>query len=151
MTKARALLPANKIHGVDLSQGLKLSHLNTIKGNLFEKMVRAELGILNAGKNGFTSLTNRKTAIADLPLDHRFGVTDIKNVRYLTNSGQLKTLADAAQTAKMPFNLIVSPNAQRISAKLYEKIRFTGGKIHQYNPMTGTFSTLRVVEGRLVR
>jgi len=83
MTKARALLPANKIHGVDLSQGLKLSHLNTIKGNLFEKMVRAELGVLNAGKNGFTSLTTRKTAIADLPLDHGFGVTDIKNARYL--------------------------------------------------------------------
>jgi restriction endonuclease fold toxin 7 of polymorphic toxin system len=59
----------------------------------------------------------------------RGGVTDIKNVRYVSFTKQLQAQAALAEKEKTTFNLIISPNTQKISKTLRDEIWKSQGEV----------------------
>jgi RHS repeat-associated protein len=111
---------------------------NAQLGRTFE---RAVLEALGATKNtsGVSEIATRVTTIPDLPIGKFFGVTEIKNVQDLSFSKQLQAQFAAAQTAGLPFNLIVSTRTKHISARLRDIIESTKGKIYIYDEKAKKF------------
>jgi hypothetical protein len=123
---------------------------NAIRGNAFE---RAALNALYAEKNAasFTAIDGRVTTVPDLPLNDRFGVTDVKDEVKLSFDKQLKAQYAAATTARVPFNLIVSPRTERISMPLQRAVARTDGHIFEFDAATGRFSAVVTERNRIVR
>lgn len=71
--------------------------------------------------------------VPDLPVGGQYGVTDIKNVKYLTNSDQLRAFYQYAASNEMPFNIIISPKTQSVSNTVLDQIRNTNGKLFEFN------------------
>ncbi len=76
-------------------------------------------------------------AIPDLM--SKSAVTEIKDVLDLSLQKQLQIEASAAKERGVPFNLIVSPRNESISAPLQRAISDTGGTIQVFDPATGIF------------
>jgi RHS repeat-associated protein len=124
---------------------------NARVGRLFESAVLYALG---AAKNtgGVSDIASRVTTIPDLPIGKFFGVTDIKHVQNLSFSKQLQAQFAAAQTAGLPFNLIVSTRTQHISVRVRDVIASTKGKVFIYDDKTRKFSEAAFDEyGNLIR
>ncbi len=79
------------------------------------------------------------------------GVTDIKNVRYITFTKQMRAQATLAQNEGTSFNLIISPNTQKISKQLGDSIYKSGGKIFEFNPSTEKMVQCIVDGNKVVR
>ncbi len=124
---------------------------NARAGRLFESAVFDALGaVKNTG--GVSDIATRVTTIPDLSIGKFFGVTEIKNVQNLSFSKQLQAQFAAAQTAGLPFNLIVSTRTQHISARVRDVIASTKGKIFIYDDKTRKFSEAAFDEyGNLIR
>ena len=112
---------------------------NARLGRAFERAVFETLGaVKNTG--GVSDIASRVTTIPDLRIGRFFGVTDIKNVQNLSFSKQLQAQFAAAQTAGLPFNLIVSTRTRHVSTRLRDVIEATKGKIFIYDDKTRKFS-----------
>jgi hypothetical protein len=122
--------------------------LNRDNGRKFQDSVTAAL----YGKENHTpievELSNgvKVTTVPDL-FDERFGVTDIKDELYLTRSRQLRAQVQLAIDSGTTFNLIISPRTQSISKPLLTDIYRSGGSIFEFDPKTGSFSDIEVVNG----
>ena len=88
------------------------------------------------------------TTRPDLPLPLA-GVTDVKNVQYITFTKQLQTQAALAKREGTSFNLVISPNTQRISKQLKEAVYGANGKIFEFNPATETWIEC-IIDGNMV-
>jgi len=114
---------------------------NNAGGNSFERAVRVELGA-PIGKGSKPITINGY--VPDLPVGGDWGVTDIKNVEYLTNSDQLKAFYGYAKDNDLPFNVIISPKTQSVSAPVLDQIRLTNGNLFEYNLNNQTLNTLDI-------
>lgn len=110
---------------------------NAARGRAFEK---AALDALGAAKN-----TSKVTAprgvktIPDLPVSGLFGVTDIKDIKKLSFTKQLRAQAAIARKEGVPLNLIASPMTESISKPLLDRIKRLGGRIFIFDSNTGLF------------
>jgi filamentous hemagglutinin len=122
--------------------------LNAVRGNLFEDAVR---DALRTGRGGDLVSPKGVTTRPDLPVGQRFGVTDVKDVESLSQTKQLRAMADSADAANSPFNLIISSNTQTISVPLQQRISRFGGRIFEFDPATGTFKDVVTRGNKVVR
>lgn len=143
-----AVAPQSGIAG--LLTGPSQGKLNAIRGNSFERDVRAAL-LAEKGDTLFYSLDSHIGAIPDLPIGVRFGVTDVKDVKALSFTSQLRVQADAAATANLPFNLIISPRTETVSLPLQRVVRGSGGRVFEYDPVAKKFSNVDFVNNRVLR
>jgi hypothetical protein len=79
---------------------------NNKGGNSFEFSLREYLGTPTGTGSKPISIDG---FVPDLPVGSTYGVTDVKNVKYLSNSDQLRAFYNYADSNGMPFNIIVSP------------------------------------------
>ena len=89
----------------------------------------------NTSKIGVDGLARR--SVPDVL--HR-GITEIKSGVEINNSPQLVVQVAYCKAFRKPYNLIVSPTTKRISQKIEEAVRETGGTIQRFDPSTGVFS-----------
>lgn len=89
----------------------------------------------NTSKVGVDGLARR--SVPDVL--HR-GITEIKSGVEINNSPQLVVQVAYCKAFRKPYNLIVSPTTERISQKIEEAVRETGGTIQRFDPSTGVFS-----------
>ena len=89
----------------------------------------------NTGKIGVDGLARR--SVPDLL--HR-GITEIKSGVEINNSPQLVVQVAYCKAFRKPYNLIVSPTTKRISQKIKDAVRETGGTIQRFDPSTGVFT-----------
>jgi hypothetical protein len=103
---------------------------NNSGGNSFERAVRVELGApVGAGSKPLKINGH----VPDFPVGKERGVTDVKDVEYLTNSDQLKAFYNYAKDNELPLNIIVSPRTNSVSAPVLDQIRLTNGNLFEYN------------------
>jgi len=133
-----------------LLTGPSQGRLNAIGGNEFQRAVQVSLRA-PAGTDKFFSIETRIATIPDLPIGSRFGVTDVKNVVALSRDSQLRTQIDAALTARLPFNLIISPRTETVSLPLQQAIRQTGGRVFEFDASTQAFRSVVFDRNRVVR
>jgi adhesin HecA-like repeat protein len=132
-------------------KSVKVSQLqqNKISGKEFQTPVHEWLRI-SENKKAYSVVVQGKgtvTTIPDLPL--QYGVTDIKNVKYITNTKQLQAQASLAEQQKTSFNLIISPKTEKISIPVSRSIRNNQGKIFEFDPVTETMIE-RFLNGNMV-
>ena len=143
---AEASLSANS----SLLTGPRLVKINRQQGVSFQQAVQNYLRIdenfkvYSANVPG-KGLVNTRP---DLPIQ-LVGVTDIKNVRNISFTTQLRAQAALALKEKTSFNLIISPNTETISKPLYQAIVERRGKVFEFNSTTQQMVD-RVVEGNKV-
>jgi RHS repeat-associated protein len=124
---------------------------NAKAGRAFEHAVLDALGAVK-GEGAVSEIATRVTTIPDLPIGKFFGVTEIKNVQNLSFSKQLQAQFAAAQTAGLPFNLVVSSRTERISLRVRQAIEQTKGRIFIYDEKLRKFSEAAFDEyGNLAR
>ncbi|MGN6671301.1 MAG: putative toxin, partial [Candidatus Nucleicultricaceae bacterium] len=122
------------------SRALQLQQ-NRIEGRGFQGSVLEWLRITE-NKTSHTVFVQGKghvTTIPDLPIE--WGVSEIKNVKYISFTKQLQAQAALAKEKVTSFNLIISPRTEKISKQLAKEIRLSeggGGKIFEFNPATQT-------------
>lgn len=114
---------------------------NNSKGNGFEQTVRMELKV-PLGKG--SKPVKIGGHIPDMPVGKKWGVTDIKDVEYLTNTDQLKAFHNYAKENNMPFNLIVSPKTNQVSAPVLDQIRSTNGRLYEYDVTNQVLKTIDI-------
>jgi len=108
---------------------------------VFEGLVRTQLklprgkGAKPVAIDGF---------VPDLPVGKRFGVTDIKNVKSISQSPQTRAFAKYAKKNNLPFNLIIGPRTRTISGPLLDQIRKRSGVVLQFNPTTNIFKNVKI-------
>lgn len=130
--------------------GIPQVRLNYQAGRGFQTSVHEHLRIpenntiYNVLLRGKGTLTTRP----DLPLPLA-GVTDVKNVQYITFTKQLQAQAALAKQEGTSFNLVISRNTQRISEPLWEAIRTSNGKVFEFNSTTKTWIE-RIIDGNIV-
>jgi hypothetical protein len=57
----------------------------------------------------------------------------------------------AAETATLPFNLVISPRTLTVPQPLQRKVKGTGGRFFEFDPVAGTFSDVVFRGNRVVR
>ncbi|WP_175163973.1 putative toxin [Achromobacter aegrifaciens] len=62
------------------------------------------------------------------------GMLEVKNVKNLSMSDQLRAQILHAKETGQPLNLVVSPRTTNISKNLQQETAGTGGGIYRYNP-----------------
>ncbi len=62
---------------------------------------------------------------------------EVKNVKDLSLSNQLRAQIKVASDTGQPLNLVVSPRTNNVSGELMRQVRSTGGDVYRYNPATG--------------
>ena len=111
---------------------------NARRGRQFEKAV---LEALHAAKNTRRiKAPNGARTIPDLPVTQLYGVTEIKDVKNISITKQLRAQAAVAAQKGLPFNLIVSPRTESVSRPLLEAIERLGGQIFYFSADTGRFT-----------
>jgi hypothetical protein len=85
------------------------------------------------------------------PPGPRYGVTDIKNVAELEKTPQINAFIKYAKDNNLPLNFIVSPETKYISSTIIADVRASGGKIFEYNTITGKFITLELPKTGVLR
>ncbi len=139
---------AKKLQDVALQflQGGELAQRPTgvREGREVEREIQEKLGVKpgESEKSAFSDVQTRKTTKPDLPVGDRFGVTDIKDVRKLSQSAQTRAQGAGASTLGTSQNLIVTDKTEEISGPLRESIFESGGQIFRFDKETKTFSTL---------
>ncbi|MEI9983497.1 MAG: putative toxin [Aliidongia sp.] len=114
---------------------------NNTSGNAFEMAAR-KAAVAPTGRG--SKPLSIQGYVPDLPVGPEFGVTDVKNVVDLSNSGQLRAFHRYAVDNKLPFNLIIGPRTETISEPLLDNVRETGGKVMLYDPITNRFSPVDI-------
>ena len=99
---------------------------NNRAGNAFETSVRKQLDLPVGPGSKPVSIDGY---VPDFPVGGKWGVTDVKNVKDITSSPQLDAFYKHAKDNGLPFNIVVGPNTQSMSAPLVDKILETGGKV----------------------
>lgn len=77
------------------------------------------------------------TTIPDLWGKNVGGLLEVKNVKDLSLSNQLRAQIKVASDTGQPLNLVVSPRTNNVSGELMRQVRSTGGDVYRYNPATG--------------
>ncbi|MBY0273450.1 MAG: DUF637 domain-containing protein [Alphaproteobacteria bacterium] len=123
---------------------------NYRSGRGFQESVHASTRIPE-NKTAYSVLLHGKGEVSTIP-DFPFpktGVTEIKNVRYITFTEQLQAQATLARREGKSFNLVISPNTKRISKPVQKEIERSGGKIFEFNPTAEKWFE-RMIEGNIV-
>ncbi|MBA3814655.1 MAG: DUF637 domain-containing protein [Alphaproteobacteria bacterium] len=110
--------------------------LNFKSGRGFQQSVHEFLRIPENHKIFRVSLHGKEVGTKPDLLVNLAGVTDIKNVKYITFTKQLQAQAVLAKNMGISFNQIISPNTQKVSKNVVEKVYETNGKIFEFNPET---------------
>jgi hypothetical protein len=75
------------------------------------------------------------------------GFVEFKDVKYITRTRQLLAQIEYAEENGLPYNLVVSPNTERISRPLLKAIdnfkNTNGGSIFRYDPLNDTLTPWR--------
>ncbi|TFF42012.1 filamentous hemagglutinin N-terminal domain-containing protein [Pseudomonas sp. RIT623] len=123
--------------------------MNRQNGSAFEKQVVDAFSHVGGTKNTTlvtVQLPNGKqvTTIPDMWGRNTGGLLEVKNVKNLSMSDQLRAQLQLAEMTGQPFNLVVSPRTQSISAPLKARIDAVtskvGGGIYRYDPSTKLLS-----------
>ncbi|WP_330208192.1 putative toxin [Pseudomonas sp. Z13] len=123
--------------------------MNRQNGSAFEKQVVDAFGHVGGVKNTTpvtVQLPNgvQVTTIPDMWGRSVGGLLEVKNVKNLSMSDQLRAQLQLAEMTGQPFNLVVSPRTESISAPLQQRIDAVtskvGGGIYRFDPSTGLFS-----------
>jgi RHS repeat-associated protein len=112
---------------------------NAAKGRAFEKAVIRTLDTVKNTKGVVVDGLGR--SIPDI-IGKSF--TEIKNVKDLSFTRQLRIQALAAKDAEKSFNLVVSSGTTRISAELVEAVKASGGSIFVFDETAGTLTKLQL-------
>ncbi|NJK32418.1 MAG: hypothetical protein HC927_08410, partial [Deltaproteobacteria bacterium] len=109
-------------------------------GQAFEKAALSRLGLLKNTTTieGFTRGGHLGRAIPDAITDA--GVYEFKNRLFISHTRQLQIQINYAISSGKPFNLVVSPRTQYVSAPLKEAIKDTGGTVMVFDSSTGVLS-----------
>ncbi|WP_313387883.1 hemagglutinin repeat-containing protein [Achromobacter aegrifaciens] len=113
--------------------------LNRQNGAVFEKQVIEAFEHVGGVKNT-TPVTVKfsngieVTTIPDMWGKTVGGMLEVKNVKNLSMSDQLRAQILHAKETGQPLNLVVSPRTTNISKNLQQEIAGTGGGIYRYNP-----------------
>lgn len=99
---------------------------NNAAGNGFEASVREQLKLPTGPGSKPLAIDGY---VPDFPVGTRYGVTDVKNVKDITSSAQLDAFHQYAKDNHLPFNIVIGPNTQTVSAPLIDKILETGGTV----------------------
>jgi len=116
--------------------------LNRRNGAAFERQVVEAFGHVGGVKNRApvtVQLPNgaQVTTIPDLWGKNVGGLLEVKNVKDLSLSNQLRAQIKVASDTGQPLNLVVSPRTNNVSGELMRQVRSTGGDVYRYNPATG--------------
>ncbi|MCP1646626.1 hypothetical protein J2T41_006285, partial [Pseudomonas citronellolis] len=133
----------------ELLGGLPKITVNRQNGSAFEKEVIAAFDHVGGVKN--TELVTvqlpsgvQVTTIPDMWGRNVGGLLEVKNVKELSMSDQLRAQLRLAEITGQPFNLVVSPRTQSISAPLRARIDSVtskvGGGVYRYDPSSGVLS-----------
>jgi hypothetical protein len=117
----------------------------------FQQRVLESLGVKRANGNGVTQISTRRTTRPDLPIGKQFGVTEIKDEFSISLNPQLRAQAAAAATARLPFNIIISPRTQVIYGPVQRVVNKSGGRFFQFDDAAGVFSPVNFNGNRVVR
>jgi hypothetical protein len=115
---------------------------NAAAGHAFQDQVLAALrwggnGQAVAGVDRVGQLRNV------IPDSLQRGHLEVKNVvRVVDARGQISAMADAARTARVEFNLVVSTRTESISSTVQREVLRTGGSIWQFDAASGVFTRL---------
>ena len=99
---------------------------NNAAGNAYETSVRETLG-LKVGPGSKPDVIDGY--IPDFPVGNQWGVMDVKNVKDIASSPQLDAFYQHAKEKGLPFNIVIGPNTETMSAPLIGKILETGGQV----------------------
>lgn len=77
------------------------------------------------------------TTIPDLWGRNVGGILEVKNVKSLSKSNQLRAQITVAGNTGQPLKLVVSPRTNNVSSELLRQVRGTGGDVFRYDPSTG--------------
>ncbi|UFH49293.1 putative toxin [Pseudomonas sp. KNUC1026] len=122
---------------------------NRQNGSAFEKQVIDAFEHVGGEKNNTpitVQLPNGKEVktYPDMWGRNSGGILEVKNIRELSMSDQLRAQLELSEITGQPFNLVVSPRTQRISAPLQARIdevtSKVGGGIYRYDPSIGELS-----------
>jgi filamentous hemagglutinin len=116
--------------------------LNRLNGAAFERQVISAFDHVGGVKNTASvtvQLPNgaQVTTIPDLWGKNVGGILEVKNVKKLSMSNQLRAQVEIASETGQPLNLVVSPRTESVSKELLFQVRSTGGNVFKYNPSTG--------------
>ncbi|WP_187794956.1 RHS repeat-associated core domain-containing protein [Paracoccus amoyensis] len=120
---------------------------NRRNGRKFQQQVIDSMSHVNATENGtpYTVSIPRSpnnpttgninvTTIPDIMGPNVGGIIEVKDVRNLSLSRQLRAQIELANQTGQPFNLVVSPRTQYVSGPLLKAIRAGGGDVYIYDP-----------------
>lgn len=115
---------------------------NRQSGAEFERQVVEAFGHVGGVKNKTpvtVQLPNgaQVTTIPDLWGRNVGGLLEVKNVKELSMSDQLRAQVKVASDTGQPLNLVVSPRTNSVSGELMRQVRSAGGNVYRYNPTTG--------------
>ncbi|MCD5970388.1 two-partner secretion domain-containing protein [Pseudomonas quasicaspiana] len=135
----------NKGGAENAVDGVPQVTLNHRNGSAFEKQVIEAFGHVGGEKNTTlvtVQLPNGKTVttIPDMWEESTVGILEVKNVKELSMSDQLRAQLQLSEMTGQPFNLVVSPRTQSVSAPLRARIEAVtskvGGGLYRYDPAT---------------
>ncbi|MVO18727.1 RHS repeat-associated core domain-containing protein [Parasedimentitalea huanghaiensis] len=133
--KAVAALEGKKVNGAleasDFHKANTGLQANRIRGVEFENFVLNSIGTTKNTKTLKTSLAN---TIPDGMGRGVGGILEIKDVKTMRYTRQMRSQYLAAKDAGMPLNLILGPSNQTIHPRLMKAIESTGGSVIRYRP-----------------
>ncbi len=120
-----------------------ISHLD---GVLFETEALQALGITAANDFNMTTQTTKGivSTVPDLSPRLMRGIGDIKNVKNIDMTSQLRAQTTIANVEQIPFTLIIGPKTETIAKSLQDAVRDSNGTIAEFNPVTGLFSPVTI-------
>ncbi|MBY4631955.1 hypothetical protein K6M89_21960 [Rhizobium sp. 13T] len=115
----------------------------SFEGQLVEAF--AHVGAVKNGESYTVTLPNGKevTTIVDLWDKAVGGIVEAKNVKYLTNSSQLRAQIEMAEKLEQPYNLVIAPGtklSKPLEAAIKQVAGRFGGGIYRFDPATGMMS-----------
>jgi hypothetical protein len=125
--------------------------INAVRGNRFHQDVYESL---RQPENTAKVTGNvRGAAVNTEPdlLGLRTGVTDIKDEIRISFDKQLRAEYDYAGQTGQTFNLVISPRTQIITQPLQQAIRQSGGIIVEFDSLSGSFRSVRLIGNRVQR
>jgi len=135
--------PTGKIYETEARAWASVNvRMNQAAGAEFERQVIEALSHNGVGKNTTVvevTLPNgqKVTTIPDAWGREAGGLLEIKNVKQLRMTDQLRAQIRLANETGQPINLVVSPRTQSVSQNVLDQIRDAGGEIYRYDPKSG--------------
>jgi hypothetical protein len=119
---------------------------NAERGNEFERQAYEALHLPLGPGSKYTIPGTPSDPTKRIPdFGPKFGVMDAKNwieIDAGPSDSQIRRFAEYAAQHGRPFSLIISPRTQTIYAPVLDLIRKTGGKVSEFDPAAGAFTSI---------